>query len=177
MIAGVMLRIAFYYFKYLLLHSVEKLLFRMIVCAVVVNATDLAVMHVQMLQNLFELMINSSLLLTNPAINPADIWNVSYSAGSFGYWVAKSFIGNGGTIDWTRQNATAMAYFSNAINYLGMNATRIFGDTEGSRGMSAVLKNMTMQLNESFAVSFMRSLNENVKLAYKLLSTVNVTMG
>ncbi len=141
-----------------------------------VSAVDLAVMHVQMLHNLFELMINSSLLLTNPAINPADIWNVSYSLGSFGYWVSKSFIGNGGAIDWARQNATALAYFSNATNYLGMNATRIFGDTEGSRGMSAVLKNMTMQLNESFAVSFTRSLSENVKLAYKLLSTVNVTM-
>lgn len=141
-----------------------------------VTAVDLAVMHVQMLQNFLELLINSSLLLTNPAINAGDVWNVSYSAGSFGYWVAKSFIGTGGALDWARQNATALSYFSNATNYLGMNATRIFGDLEGSRGMSAVLKNMTSLVNETFAVNLMKALNENVKLAYKLLSNVNVTM-
>ncbi|MEM4620128.1 MAG: hypothetical protein QW607_07925 [Desulfurococcaceae archaeon] len=142
----------------------------------VVTAIDLAMMHIQMLQNTFELLINSAILLSNPAINPADIWNVTYSAGSFSYWVARSFIGTGGALDWARQNATAMSYIADATNYIGMNATRIFGDPEGSRGMSAVLKNMTTVIDENFVTQFTRAMIENVKLAYKLLSNVNVTM-
>ncbi|MEM1672263.1 MAG: hypothetical protein QXU31_04535 [Archaeoglobaceae archaeon] len=42
--------------------------------------------------------------------------------------------------------------------------------------MSAVLKNMTTVIDENFVTQFTRAMIENVKLAYKLLSNVNVTM-
>lgn len=140
-----------------------------------VNATDFALLHIEMLRSLFDLIANTSMLMSNASINAIDIWNATYSAISFQYWVAKSFIGAGGAFDIARQNLTAMQNYSEMINFLGQNATNIFGDLAGTKGMSAVFKNMTTLVDQNFTVSLSRAINESVRLIGKLLMNVNTS--
>jgi hypothetical protein len=140
-----------------------------------VNATDFAILQIEMLKAIFSLIANSSNVLSNSSIMAIDIWNASYSALSFGYWVAKSFIGSGGVFDVATQNATAMANFSEVLNFLGKNATSVFGDLEGRRGIAAVLKNSTQLVDQNLSLSLARALNESSRLLHKMLSTLNVS--
>ncbi|MEM2346411.1 MAG: hypothetical protein QXN49_07610 [Archaeoglobaceae archaeon] len=141
-----------------------------------VTAVDLAIMHVQMLNNLFELVINMSILLTNASIRVDDLWNITYSSSSFSYWVLRSFLGAGGAFDWMRQNITSLRYFADTINYIGTNATLIFGDSTGTKGMSAVLKNTGSKVDSNFVVNMTKMLNESVKFVHKMLANVNISV-
>lgn len=138
-----------------------------------VNATDFAILHLEMLRSLFDLIANTSILMNNASINAIDIWNVAYSTFGFFYWVAKSFFGIEGAFDIARQNLNAMRNYSEMINFFGQNATKIFGDPAGTRGISAVFKNMTQLVDHNFAVSLTRAINESVRLMGKLLIDVN----
>ncbi|MCS7143563.1 MAG: hypothetical protein NZ879_00905 [Archaeoglobaceae archaeon] len=140
-----------------------------------VNALDFAILQLEMLRSLFDLVANTSMLLSNDSIRAIDIWNVTYSAISFQYWVAKSFIGVNGAFDIARQNLTAMRNYSEMINFLGQNATKIFGNVTGDRGMGAVFRNMTTNVDLNFTISLTRAMNESARLLGKLLMAVNTS--
>lgn len=140
-----------------------------------VNAVDFAILQLEMLRSLFDLVANTSMLLNNDSIRAIDIWNITYSAISFQYWVAKSFIGVNSGFDIARQNLTAMRNYSETINYLGQNATKIFGNVTGDRGMGAVLKNMATLVDLNFTISLTRAINESSRLLGKLLMAVNTS--
>ncbi|MEM4616666.1 MAG: hypothetical protein QXY19_06650 [Archaeoglobaceae archaeon] len=61
------------------------------------------------------------------------------------------------------------------INFLGQNATKIFGNPAGTKGMSAVFKNMTTYVDQNFTVSLARAINESVRFIGKLLMNVNTS--
>lgn len=140
------------------------------------SAADLALAIFQTLANLLELIANLCILLINPAVNASDVWNVTYSASSFGYWLIRPFVGEGGGLDLIKENTTALREFANMTKYLGANAEQIFGNQTGSHGVSAVLKNATGMIDQDFALKFWRAVEKAVSFAIKQMGNVTAAL-
>ncbi len=137
-----------------------------------VTAADFGNVIFQMILATLELMSNTFVLLLNNSISAIDVWNVTYHSASFGYWLAKPFVGEGGALDIASQNASAMKNFSNMVSYLGGNAEVIFGNETGQKGISAVMKNVVGLVDEAFAMKFWNTTGLGVKLVIRLMEQI-----
>ena len=141
-----------------------------------VTAADYGEALYQLLLAVIELMGGSFYLLTNNSVSADDIWNVSYHAASFGYWVAKSFVGEGGALNVMKENVSAMKNFTNLVRYIGGNAEVIFGNASGEKGVSAAIRNLAVMVDEDFALKFWNTAQHGIKLVYKLMENVSDTL-
>ncbi|MEM2346197.1 MAG: hypothetical protein QXN49_06495 [Archaeoglobaceae archaeon] len=48
-----------------------------------------------------------------------------------------------------KDNSTHLQYFGLAVNYLGSNATTVFGDTQGTKGFARILNGSLIAINNS----------------------------
>ncbi|WP_290597218.1 MULTISPECIES: hypothetical protein [unclassified Archaeoglobus] len=124
-----------------------------------------------------ELMSNTFRLLMNNSISAVEVWNVIYHAASFGYWVANSFVGDGGALDVMRENVSAMKNFTNMVSYLGGNAEVIFGNESGGEGISAVMKNVAALIDENFTIKFWSTLKLGIIAVIKLMGQISAAFG
>ncbi len=137
-----------------------------------VTAAEFGNLIFQLILANLELVSNTFRLLLNNSISAVDIWNVTYHAASFGYWVANSFVGDGGALDVMKENVSAMKNITNMISYLGGNAEVIFGNESGGEGVSAVMKNVVALIDENFTVKFWNALRLGAEVAVKLMENV-----
>ncbi|MET1125130.1 MAG: hypothetical protein ABWW66_07745 [Archaeoglobaceae archaeon] len=138
-----------------------------------VAALDHANLLLTLLTTIFDLIQASSELLTKTQLDPSHLWNVTYSFGSFFYWFSMNYVGEGAALDIMSENVTAMGYFADAVNYVGSNSTEIFGDFEGSRGMSKINMEMVNLIDENFAVELTKALLDAVNISMKIVLNVS----
>jgi hypothetical protein len=146
---------------------------------VIVATIDL---NFQILENLFTLLIvsatNSSLVSTGTNLNFSNVWGLIYGGLVSSYWNSQAVYE---VLNATQHNVSAMKNFSLAINYLGSNATTVFGDSEGTRGIAYLQKGIYEHLKsnpqevESLATSFSKMLKAQVELLIKMMESVNRT--
>lgn len=139
--------------------------------------SELAVVTFNLTTNLLELTGNLIRALLHPSVDPKDIWNIFYSAGSFQFWVAKAFFGKGGALDIAKENTSAMKHLAELVNYVGKNATQIFGSTENTTGISKVLRSMESMIDENFAAKLLEVLRRTIDFALKMLRNVDSILG
>ncbi|MEM0203464.1 MAG: hypothetical protein QXO16_05860 [Archaeoglobaceae archaeon] len=139
--------------------------------------SEIALAIFSLITNFLELLGNVIRALLHPSVDPRDVWNIVYSAGSFQFWVAKAFFGEGGAFDIAKENTTAMKHFADLVNYVGKNATKIFGTTETTAGLSKVLSSMESMIDENFVAKLLEVLREITALALKMLRNVDSVLG
>ncbi|MEM1957491.1 MAG: hypothetical protein QXX76_04390 [Archaeoglobaceae archaeon] len=139
--------------------------------------SEIALAMFYLITNFLELLGNVIRALLHPSVNPKDVWNLFYSAGSFHFWVAKAFFGEGGAFDIAKENTTAMKHFAELVNYAGKNATKIFGTTETTAGLSKVLSYTESMIDENFVAKLLEVLRGTTALALKMLRNLDSVLG
>ena len=139
-------------------------------------------LNFQVLKNLFTLLVvaaaNSSLVSEGTNLNFSNVWGLIYGGLVSNYW--NSFAIHE-VLNATQHNVSAMRDFSAAINYLGSNATTVFGDLVGTKGIAYIQKGVydyltnNTQETEKLASSFSSMLKAQVEFLIKLMESVNTT--
>ena len=141
------------------------------------NAAEFANVLMQIVLTNFDLLINSFRLLLDNSVDVADVWNVSVHTAGSGYWFTKLFLGDGGVLDVTSTNVSAMKSVSYAVNYIGENSETIFGNETGQNGISAVMKHFVELIDDEFAVRMWKTVKSGVEVAIRMLENINATLG
>lgn len=136
----------------------------------------------QILENIATLLIhastNNTLATQNANLNFSNVWGVAYGALVANYWISQILIE---TLNATKYNIDALKNFSLAINYLGSNATVVFGDINANSGISYIQKGVYQRLvtNQtelnSLALSLSKTFKAQVELLIKLTEAINKT--
>lgn len=134
----------------------------------------------QILENIATLLIHASTYnSTNyTPLNFSNVWGVAYGALVTNYWTSQILIE---TLNATKYNVDALKNFSLAINYLGSNATVVFGDINANSGISYIQKGVYQRLvsNQtelnSLALSLSKTFKAHVELLIKLTEAINKT--
>ncbi|HDL90407.1 MAG TPA: hypothetical protein ENG14_05840 [Thermodesulforhabdus norvegica] len=126
---------------------------------------------------ILELLGNTFRLLTLNSVSVVDVWNVTYHAASFGYWVANSFVGEGGGLGVASQNVSAMKHFTNLVSYIGGNVEVIFGNETGQEGLSAAMREFSNSINETFSLRFFETAKLGAKALVRLMGQISSAFG
>ncbi|WP_086975387.1 hypothetical protein [Archaeoglobus fulgidus] len=139
-------------------------------------------LNFQILENFFTLLVvsatNSSLVSQGANLNFSNVWGLIYGGLVSNYW--NSFAIHE-VLNATQHNVSAMKNFSIAISYLGSNATTVFGDAEGTKGVTYLQKGIYDYLKsnpqeaENLASSLSRMFKAEVEFLIKLMGAVNTT--
>ncbi len=114
-------------------------------------------------------------LFTSPTVNASNIWGLLYALNVLNYnagHVASNFLQT------TKNSSTALSNLSQAVSYLGSNASTVFGNLEGSKGFARIQRNAVEVLLadrlkvEILANDFSRMLKSFAQFAVKMLQSV-----
>jgi len=111
-------------------------------------------------------------------LNFSNVWGLIYGGLVSNYW--NSFAIQE-VLNATQHNVSALKNFSLAINYLGSNATTVFGDPEGTKGLTYLQKGVYDYLKnnpqeaENLAGSLSSMFKAQVEFLIKLMQSVNTT--
>ena len=131
----------------------------------------------QILENVANLLVYSS-VNSSANLNFSNVWGVAYGGLVSVYWLGQVLQE---VLDATKYNTSALKNFSLAINYLGSNATVVFGDMNATSGIAYIQKGVydrlvanSTELN-NLALSLSKMLKAQVELLVKLMEAVNKT--
>ncbi|MBO8180018.1 MAG: hypothetical protein H0Z19_05985 [Archaeoglobus sp.] len=139
-------------------------------------------LNFEILKNFFTLLVvsstNTSLVSEGANLNFSNVWGLIYGGLVSNYW--NSFAIQE-VLNATQHNVSAMKNFSIAINYLGSNATTVFGDPDGTKGLTYLQKGVydylknNPQETEKLADSLAGMFKAQVEFLIKLMESVNTT--
>ncbi|WP_202319758.1 hypothetical protein [Archaeoglobus neptunius] len=132
-------------------------------------------LNFQAVQNLLDLFVSAS---TNSDLNFSNVWGLIYGGIVMNYWNNHILMS---ILEVTRTNASAMRNFSLTFSYLGSNATVIFGDVEGTKGMSYLQSGIYQYLAknpgeiEKLASNLTKMFKTQAEFLVRLMKSVNST--
>lgn len=136
----------------------------------------------QVIENTATLIIvssmNNTLVNQNANLNFSNVWGVVYGALVTNYWTSQAIVE---TLNATKYNVDALKNFSLAVNYLGSNATVVFGDINGSSGISYIQKGVYERLSTNqtelseLALNLSKTFKALVELLIKTTEVINKT--
>jgi len=139
-------------------------------------------LNFEILRNFLTLLVvsatNTTLVNEGTNLNFSNVWGLIYGGLVSNYWNSQVIKE---VLNATQHNVSAMKNFSIAINYLGSNATTVFGDPEGTKGLTYLQKGVYDYLNnnpdavEKLANSITSLFKAQVEFLIKLMESVNTT--
>ncbi len=127
---------------------------------------------------LIQASINDTLITQNANLNFSNVWGVAYGVLVANYWTSQVLVE---TLNATQYNVYALNNLSLAINYLGSNATVVFGDINANSGIAYIQKGVYQRLTtnqtelDSLALSLSRTFKALVELTIKMAEAINTT--
>ncbi len=115
--------------------------------------------------------VSNSLDLLVKSVNFSKMWAVLYGLIVINHCNVQTI---SETLEVTKSSPEALANFSRAVSYLGSNASLIFGDLEGSRGITSIQREIAKLLTsksntELLAGDFGRMLKAVSRFVVELL--------
>ncbi len=117
-------------------------------------------------------------LLNSQTISFSNVWGIVYGGVVTNYHLAQAA---SELMQVTKNSAPALMNLSQAVNYLGSNATVIFGDLDGTRGIAGIQRRAVAVLlenssvREALAEDFATMLRSVLEFTTKLLQSVENT--